>query len=241
MGIKKSYNDALYHQLGIYAAWLPVTNTFKLGDYGLISDGVFVATGNIANLGITYTTATSPPTSFKFASEGASMVRFAAGVAVDSFPEVGTIDVALEWHFSRANSCLVLANSVAVEQMDNLEAVADALKNHKKWNRRNRVISSVYTGQKCAVICATEANSKVKLSGKVDAIKALELGAVSADLGFEASNSSVYQALGETGPIGLKMFRIGFFGGLHVLSADVAQAGASELQSDWGADIESDI
>jgi len=46
-GIARTYAKILHEQLSCRAAWPPITNRFALGDYGLISYGVFVALGNI--------------------------------------------------------------------------------------------------------------------------------------------------------------------------------------------------
>ncbi len=41
MSLAKNFNEALHNELTIYAAWYPVANTLKLGDFGLIEGGVF--------------------------------------------------------------------------------------------------------------------------------------------------------------------------------------------------------
>jgi hypothetical protein len=47
LGTARLFSSILHHEISAYAAWMPVTNTFRLGDYGVISDGVFVKMGNI--------------------------------------------------------------------------------------------------------------------------------------------------------------------------------------------------
>jgi hypothetical protein len=42
MGTARDFDILLKQELNIHAAWLPVTNTFRLGDYGMFSDGVLV-------------------------------------------------------------------------------------------------------------------------------------------------------------------------------------------------------
>jgi hypothetical protein len=41
MGTPRLFDQTLKSQLQINAAWLPVSNIFKLGDYGVMSEGVF--------------------------------------------------------------------------------------------------------------------------------------------------------------------------------------------------------
>ena len=46
MGTARAFDRILKSELNIHAAWLPITNTFSVGDFGLISDGVFAKMGN---------------------------------------------------------------------------------------------------------------------------------------------------------------------------------------------------
>jgi hypothetical protein len=39
-GLAKTFNQSIKKEVNAYAAWFPVTNTFKIGDYGLIEGGV---------------------------------------------------------------------------------------------------------------------------------------------------------------------------------------------------------
>ena len=76
MGTARDFDDILKQELNIHAAWFPVTHTFRLGDYGLISDGVLVKAGNIRDdFGVTFAQAPGPNTQLDFTSRGTSIVR----------------------------------------------------------------------------------------------------------------------------------------------------------------------
>ena len=62
------FNSILHAELNAYAAWLPVTNTFKLGNYGLISNGVFTPIGNITEFGIVFAEEQGPPATLDLTS-----------------------------------------------------------------------------------------------------------------------------------------------------------------------------
>ncbi len=38
MGTGSNFDRVPFDELQIHAAWLPVTNSFRLGDYGLVTD-----------------------------------------------------------------------------------------------------------------------------------------------------------------------------------------------------------
>ena len=48
-GLAKSYEKAIHKELQAHAAWLPVTNTLKVGDYGFFDGGVFRSIGNLTD------------------------------------------------------------------------------------------------------------------------------------------------------------------------------------------------
>ena len=47
MGTAQVFNQIIKDQLHVNAAWLPITNVFRLGDYGVVSDGIFTSIGNV--------------------------------------------------------------------------------------------------------------------------------------------------------------------------------------------------
>src|SRR6476661_6723280 len=107
MGLAEAFNDALYDQLTIYAAWFPVVNTIKVGDFGVIENGVFRQLGNITKFGISPSTMPGPSASIDFVSDGTTATKFVAGAQVDRFPDLGGLDAKLELEFKRDNSCLI--------------------------------------------------------------------------------------------------------------------------------------
>ena len=69
MGIPKELNRIIQKHLHAHAAWLPITNTYELGDYGLIADGVFQKMGNIGKeFRVEYQLSTGPDALIDFVS-----------------------------------------------------------------------------------------------------------------------------------------------------------------------------
>jgi hypothetical protein len=207
MGTASQFDGILKDELNIHAAWIPVTNTFRLGDYGMVSDGVLVKGGNIQDdFGVSFQQAPGPASSLNFTSKGTKTVRFAGGAEVKAFPG-NDIEAKLSVEFTSASSFLLKAN-LAVLQMQNVNAVAKRLVDTPKWKRKYIVVSAVYSGKDCAIISSKSANSKIELSGKANALKQFDLGAVSVNL--EASNKQDIglDLVGESGVVGLALFKL---------------------------------
>lgn len=238
-GLAKSYNQALRRDLTAYAAWFPVTNTFEIGDYGLIEDGVFKSIGKISSKfpDIELKTASGPESKIDFKSEGTKMIKLGADGEVDSLASLGNADAKLKFMFSKENSCVVKA-TLSSMQLTNIEEVAIQLANKSSWKRKYKVVSSIYNGDQCVVICAREANTEVTLSGAASVLQQVEGGKVSASLDIEASKESVFNSIGESGVIGLDLFKINLFGNVKLL----AQVTADDIsiEQDLG-DLEDDF
>lgn len=118
MGTARDFDNLLKRELNIHAAWLPVTNTFKLGDYGLFSDGVLVKAGNIKDdFGVPFAPAAGPPLKLDFKSKGTSIIRTTASGTVAVLPEED-VDATLTVEFSSESSFLVKANLTVVEMQN---------------------------------------------------------------------------------------------------------------------------
>jgi hypothetical protein len=81
-------------------------------------------------------------------------------------------------------------------------------------------------------LASKEANSTFKLSGKADALRQLELGNASANIGVEATSSSAQKIVGGSGPIALDLFRVRLLGGGPQLLRDTPY----ELGDEWPLD-----
>jgi len=233
--LAKSFNKALHKELTIYAAWYPVANTIKIGDFGLIEDGIFRVLGNISEFKVDFNHAEGKPASIDFMSSGAMAVRMVGGAKVDAYPEVGDVDATLSFQFENANSCLIKC-MLSVMEMGSIYQTAKQLKAHDGWERRFRVVSATYTGENSVIIVTSESGTKVDFSAKVDALKQVELGKVEAGLGIKSSKEKVFMSVGKTGVVGLKLFKLGIIGGVKVLGDEKLA-----YEDEWGADLHDDL
>jgi hypothetical protein len=242
VGTASLFDDVLRHELNIHAAWLPITNTFELGDYGVVSDGVLVKMGNIGAMEVGWTAKDGLPAQLNFASDGTRIVRAVGNATVQAFPDQD-IDASLTIEFEREGSFLVKAE-LTVREMQDLAAVADKLSQLAEWKTRYRVVSAVYVGQRCTILSSKGAESKIVLSGKANALKQLDLASASAGIEVSSSDRIGLEIIGQTGVIGLSLFKLRWLiGGVDVLGARSSNPNAKlsvETSDKWGR-LEDDV
>lgn len=236
MGLAEAFSDTLQDQLQVYAAWFPVVNTIKVGDFGVIEDGVFRSMGNISKFGIEVVSAPGKEAEMDFVSDGTTLTRFVAGAQVPKYPPVANLDAKLELEFRRENSCMVKAKFSVIEMQD-IHGVAKRLKELEEWERSFKVVSSTFTGEKCIIIACRDAGTKVSFSGKASILQQVELGKVEVAPAFESSSSACFKSVGQTGVVGIRLFKIGFFGGIDVLGHDPKKVEVELLKGKLKSDL----
>jgi hypothetical protein len=207
MGTASRFDEILKDELNIHAAWIPIANTFRVGDYGLISEGVLVKAGNIKDdFGVSFKTKPGKPTKINFTSKGTKLVRVAGDVEVKAFAD-DTVDAKLTIEFSNTNSFLLKASLNCFEMQD-LANVAKKLAASKPWRRSYTVVSAAYSSKDCALISSKAANSSIELSGKANALKQFDLGAASIGIQASQKHDIGLDLVGEAGVIGLALFKL---------------------------------
>jgi hypothetical protein len=216
MGTASLFDDILKQELNIHAAWLPVTNTFEIGDYGIVSDGVLAKMGNIRQFGVAWTAGDGPLATLNFTSKGTNMVRVVGTAKVDAFPNA-PVDASLTIEFEHESSFFLKA-ALTVSQMQDLASVVDRLAQVPQWKTQYRVVSAIYTAHQCTILSSKAANSKIALSGKADALRQLDLASASAGIDVSSSEQIGLNLVGDTGVIGLSLFKLRWLlGGVSVL------------------------
>lgn len=227
MGIPNQFNGIIRKHLNVNAAWLPVTNSFTLGDYGIISDGVFVKMGNIAEFNVTTATAEGPEASIDFTSANTKIINFAAGVEVDVIP-TGAIDAKTTFKFENEKSFLVKAPVIKESAIQNVNQVAIQLKKLKIWEKKWKVVYQVFNAVDPLIISTIAAGTEITLSGDAEALKNFKVG--SASFHFSSNKELGLKVKGKTGIIGLGLFKLKFFGGdPNFLGVDKTK-GAEEIE-----------
>ena len=223
MGLANDFNDIIQKHLNIFAAWMPVVNAYKLGDYGLFSDGVFTKMGNITDdFNITFTPGSGQEASIDFTSANAKIIKFNAGAQVDVIP-AGAVDAKVEIEFESEKSFLVKSPQITVVTIENINSVAEKIKKLDNWDGKWKVVHAVYNAIDPIILSTMQAGTKVAFSGEATALQQLKLG--KAGLNVNTNRELGLNIHGKNGNIGLGLFRVKtkIFGGkvTEILSRDL--------------------
>lgn len=216
MRIPNQFDNIIQKGLNVFAAWMPIVNKYKLGDYGIFADGVFAKLGNITDdFGVTFTVGGGTEADINFTSEGASVVRTNAGVGVDVIPE-GAINANIDIKFGREKSFLVQSPSIAVTDITNVNQVAKSLKATGNWDGQWKVVHQVYTAKDPVIIVTLANDTTLSFSGDATALGKFNLGGLGVNV--DTDKTLGLKIHGKDGVIGLGLFKIKskLFGGFKV-------------------------
>jgi hypothetical protein len=208
MGLANDFNKVLQDEIRIQAAWLPITNTFQVGDFGVISDGVFSRMGNITpDFNVAFQAKPGAGAGLNFTSKSVRVLRFQAEAAVNAFADEA-VDAKLRIEFGKERSFFIRATLTSSE-MEGIFKAAQELANKPRWNPgKFKVVSAVYTGTNATILSSRDSNAAVEISAKADALKKLDLGAAEAGLAFSSKTGMGLEILGESGTVGLRLFKV---------------------------------
>lgn len=248
MGLANAYNRIIREHLRVHSAWLPITNVFALGDFGVIQNGIFTREGNIADLGIAFATKHGPAAEINFASSSVTLTRIEGGVEVGAFSGSAVVDASLKIRLGRKHAMLLKAAQIRSSEIDNVLAVANALHGHPDWRWRYRFVRSTYAASNAIMYASRSSDTEVTLAGKASALEQIDLGSFSAEVSVAANRDLALDIIGKTGVIGLGLAKVKLLGGAGLLAAPTAlhpaaHEGKFELFDDaeGDEDVEDDI
>lgn len=226
MGTPRIFNDLLREEAGMQAAWLPLTNTFELGDFGLVSGGVFNKIGNIRSFfpkddSDLFEVLEGGESSLRFASDGISINRFDADGSVKEFSGLGDTSASISIDFANEDSFYV-SGKLRMRQIANVESLADRLYRIAGWRSKYQVVRHVYYAENCTVISSSGAGAKVSLNGSASLLQAFESGAASTSLVRNSNEKIGIELIGERGVLGIRLFKVRWItGGVNLLSDQI--------------------
>ena len=241
MSIARAAARILRDQLRAHVAWLPLGNTFDLGDFGVFSGGVFVRLGNVVNLGVKFERIHGRDTAFEFRSEGVRETRLSGGVAVGAFTD-GDDDASLNVTFADEDSLLIRTSTLQVSEIKEILPVAAALRSHPQWRLRYRVVHRLWTAVDGVFLSSRGADASIDFTGSVAALQALQSGRANSTVQVGQRSNVGLDLVGQTGPLALGLFRVRLVDGSPAL-LDFATTDHPlvELDDPGDADPEDDV
>jgi len=200
---EREYVSVVGRELGRHAVWEPGL-PLNLGDYGRIRGGTFVKLGNIADFPITpaLISATAAKIKWAFTSSG---VRTAL-LKGDADGGVGSAKLQIDC--SRKKSLFIRSANSRVEQINNLQQIANALQTVDRWKPHWKMVRELRTVKNGLVLVSKVDGGSMELSGSLDEIQGLEDVGVKAATGIRISGDTSDSYMGIDGPVLLGLVRI---------------------------------
>jgi hypothetical protein len=223
MKTPEQFNQIIKQHLNAFAAWMPIVRDYKLGDYGIISDGVFAKLGNITDeFQITFKEGSGAEASIDFTSEGAKITKLVGNAEVPAL-QAGDVNAKVEIEFSNEKSFLVKSPKISVKTIENVNEVAKELMKNENWDGMWKVVHTVYNATNAVIVCTVASGTKLNFSGEASALGQLKLGG--AGINVSSNKALGLNIHGKNGPIGLGLFKVKskLFGGwkVDILSDDI--------------------
>lgn len=219
-GLKQKFNKVLQKELNLHAAWVPISNTFQIGEYGLFEDGLFRSLGNITRdyPEIELVIEKGKEATIDFKSDGTSSQTLNANGEAASLGSLGNADAKLVLKFSQENS-IVLKAKMTSNELKNIAEVGRKLALKSDWNKNYKVVSTTYIGKGSVLVCSREAGTEVTISAAANVLKQVEGGKVDGGLEIQSNKQSGFNFIGKSGVIGLRFFKLKWLGqGVKVLA-----------------------
>ncbi len=217
MGVPNQFNDIIQKNLNVFAAWIPIVNKYKLGDYGVFANGIFSKLGNITDdFQVTFIEGSGSEASIDFTSEGARVTKLGGDANVPTGSPVN-VKAAIEVEFSKEQSFLVKSPTITVSTIDNVNEVSKKLNETGKWDGQWKVVYQVYNALDAVIVSTIEAGTKLDFNGDATALEQMNLG--HAGVNIDTNKTLGLNITGKSGIIGLGLFRIKskLFGGKKVV------------------------
>lgn len=221
----EKYDKKIRKHLQRHAAWIPVTDKYVPGNYGVMKNGIFKYKGDISEF-IDGIEIDEPPGAdssidLNLISKGTKITRFSGGGEVKVFPQAD-VDARMDVKFSswKKNRCYLKADKFRVSRLRHPNQIAfrlgvPGLKDKKtgrmSWNLNWVVVTAVYKADYPVLFISKEKGSSFSLHAKASVLKKLDVGDVSADIGHSSDQAMALDISGNNrdGTVALDLFQVG--------------------------------
>lgn len=224
---------------GYHAAWYPDT-PHAIGTYGLMQEDLFVAYGNIRELGVQYDIDEDEiPSALEInASKGVAITMKVKGGTNAGLPHIPQASVGLGFEFKNKGSFAIAAEQVYEDRIVNpgaLEVQLRTLREQGKWDSSFRIVTGVLRMPVATILISQDGDTKLELSLEgtlTPSIKELGKAGVTTNFLWESSAVMKYAPARNAFPI-IQLHRLarGFIFSpprLRALAMDRIEAPGSE-------------
>jgi hypothetical protein len=205
MSLAAQYCKELRRELRRHANF-PPNRPVALGDYGVVRDDVFDRLGNVADLGIRFSTVDGAGQStFQFKSQGS--VDFELIAKGDVQPGgVPAVRAGLDMKFHREHAVFFTAAGCTVKAVANiaeLGRVLIELLRQGRWESDYYVVTEVNHAERTTAVASGEKGSEIRLEADSPALEQIKLADASLSLHVKRSKSMALEIVTEEAQIPL--------------------------------------
>lgn len=214
MSTGSKFSQFLKTQIDCRAVWPPVVTPIQLGDYGVMVGDNFQKLGHVSDFGVSLEVERGEATSLNVSSTGVRATRLAAGAPVHGFVGLGQAEARLALEFTASDAFVLKCRRIERTQIRNLGAIGRQLgraraRDGQTWRHLPwRIVWQLYTGHDVVCLANRSAGTRVEFSGHAHALQQLEVGTMTAEVGFQSSHGLALEILGKTGPVGIGLARV---------------------------------
>lgn len=210
--LARSLGRVMRNNFRLHVAWLPLTTTFRLGDYGRWRGGVFLPLGNVVDdFGVTIEEVEGETIALDFVSEGVVLADVdVAGKAKADKTASG--EVGLKIAAKASKSFVIKAPELTSSRVGNVAAIAAKLDRMRRrddgprWFSKYKMVTEVFSGENVTILATLEANTTIELRGRAGTSRDLLDGGV--ETAVSADKSLGISFVGARGPVGLRLVRV---------------------------------
>lgn len=228
---------------GYHAAWYPDT-PHAVGAYGRMEDDIFIAHGNLRDLGVKYDIDkdTIPSALEINASKAVGITAKAEGATNAELPHIPQASAGLGIEFKAEGAFTISAEQVFEDRIANpgaLETQLKALQNQGKWDSDFRIVTGVLRMPVSTILISQASNTKLELSLQgtlTPSIKELGKASVNASFHWESSAVMKYAPARDAVPI-IQLHRFArryLFGPPRIRTFSMERAESPGAEAVWG-------
>ena len=242
MGLPQRLDGVTRRHLQANLAWMPLVTAYDVGDYGLVSDGLFHRIGNVRDLSVDFDVRSGGETSFSFASEATTRTYVSAGASVPALEGLGSVHAEIRSHFGAAHSFYVHAPVVRSEAMVDVRDVARTLQGTPTWRKTYRVVHEVFRCERAILLSTVSDDTTVQLGAAADVLAALEVGRITGDVAVRSDRELGLRLVGKSGALGLRLFKLSWWSPDPVHLEGLAdQEDPVDQWDDWSVPLPDDL
>ena len=186
--IGQLYAREVKDNLEVVYATFPITEGYKLGDFGLLKDDLFTRLGNVSQFGIDFGVRQGATEStVKFVSASGVSVMFHG--KVDAGPGGVPVNASVDISFSEQSAVFFNAAGCTADAIENQIQLGEQilqLNRDGKWQQQFAVITTLVKAKSSTIVMSSSSDASITIQATSSAVQSIDLDDASIQLSVTA-------------------------------------------------------